>query len=46
MDLQCQIREEMTHEYENRLTDENENEKRKLQAKIANIDEKVQALGM
>ncbi|CAF2131775.1 unnamed protein product [Rotaria magnacalcarata] len=43
MDLQCQIREEMTHEYENHLTDENE--KRKLQAKIANIDEKVQALG-
>ncbi|CAF3220753.1 unnamed protein product [Rotaria socialis] len=43
MDLQCQIREEMTHEYENRLTDENE--KRKLQVKIANIDEKVQALG-
>ncbi|UJR28537.1 hypothetical protein I4U23_009773 [Adineta vaga] len=42
-DLQCQIREEMIHECENNVTDENE--KRKLRAKIANIDEKVQALG-
>lgn len=43
MDLQYQIREEMTQELEKNSTDENE--KRKLRAKIANIDEKVQALG-
>jgi hypothetical protein len=34
----------MSHECENVLTDENE--KRKLRARISNIDEKVQALGM
>ncbi|CAF2649326.1 unnamed protein product [Rotaria sp. Silwood2] len=44
IDLQCQIRDEMTCECENNSTDENE--KRKLRAKIANIDEKVQALGL
>jgi hypothetical protein len=43
IDLQYQIRDEMTHECENTVIDENE--KRKLRAKIANIDEKVQALG-
>ncbi|CAF3546872.1 unnamed protein product [Rotaria sordida] len=43
IDLQCQVRDEMTHECENSLTDENE--KRKLRTRIANIDEKVQALG-
>jgi hypothetical protein len=34
----------MLHECENNLIDENE--KRKNRAKIANIDEKVQAYGM
>ncbi|CAF4910246.1 unnamed protein product [Rotaria sp. Silwood1] len=43
INLQCQIRDELTSECENNLTEENE--KRKLRAKIANIDEKVQALG-
>lgn len=43
MDLQYLIREEMTQDIEKDETDENE--KRKLRAKIANIDEKVQALG-
>jgi hypothetical protein len=43
IDLQCQIRDEMTRDYEKTITDENE--KRKLRAKISNIDEKVQALG-
>lgn len=43
MDLQYQVRDEMTHELEKSGTDENE--KRKFRAKIANIDEKVQALG-
>jgi hypothetical protein len=33
----------MTRDYEKTITDENE--KRKLRAKISNIDEKVQALG-
>ena len=43
MDLQYQIREELTQELDKSTTEENE--KRKLRAKITNIDEKVQALG-
>ncbi len=44
IDLQGQIRDEMIIEFNNTLTDENT--KRKIQQKIANIDEKIQALGM
>lgn len=43
IDLQCQIRDEITHDCENPTTDENE--KAKLKAKIANISDKIQALG-
>ncbi|CAF3640251.1 unnamed protein product [Adineta steineri] len=43
LDLNSHIRGEMLHEYQNVETDENE--KRKLREKIANIDEKTQALG-
>jgi hypothetical protein len=44
IDLQGQIRDEMIIEYNNNnVTDENA--KRKIQAKIANVDEKIQALG-
>lgn len=43
IDLQCQIRDEMIRECEQ--TNIDENEKRKLRAKITNIDDKVQALG-
>ncbi|CAF2820380.1 unnamed protein product [Rotaria sp. Silwood2] len=43
IDLQDRIRDEMIIEYNSDLTDENA--KRKIKAKIANVDEKVQALG-
>ncbi|CAF3421485.1 unnamed protein product [Rotaria sp. Silwood1] len=43
IDLQDRIRDEMIIEYNSDLTDENA--KRKIQAKITNVDEKVQALG-
>lgn len=43
IDLQDRIRDELVVEYNSKLADENE--KRKIQAKIANVDEKVQALG-
>ncbi|CAF3395606.1 unnamed protein product [Rotaria sp. Silwood1] len=42
IDLQDRIRDEMIIEYNSDLTDENA--KRKIQAKITNVDEKVQAL--
>ena len=43
IDLQDRIRDELVVEYNSKLADENE--KRKIQAKITNVDEKVQALG-
>jgi hypothetical protein len=43
LDLQDRIRDEMFVEYNSDVTDENT--KRKIQARIANVEEKVQALG-
>lgn len=43
IDLQCQIRDEITHDSEDPNIDENE--KAKLKAKIENINDKIQALG-
>jgi uncharacterized protein YlxW (UPF0749 family) len=42
IDLQGQIRDEMIIEYNNALTDDNT--KRKIQARLENLEEKVQAL--
>ena len=44
IDLQDRIRDEIVLEYNNDQIDENM--KRKLQDKLGNIDEKIQALGM
>jgi hypothetical protein len=43
LDLQDRIRDEMFVEYNSDVIDENT--KRKIQARIANVEEKVQALG-